>query len=80
MTLLDKGHDALVSEQRKTSTRVSVSPSAYQSALRKMATRGMMRLTANQQQALNGRALSRKAASGNQDVTRAAAGRRSTTV
>lgn len=43
-----------MSEPQKT-TRGSVSARVYHSALREMATRGTMRLTANQRQALAGR-------------------------
>lgn len=58
------GHDGAVTEQQQTTTRVSVTPRAYESALRQMATRGTMRLTANQRQALNGRVSSRSATTG----------------
>jgi hypothetical protein len=68
------GHDGAVTEQQRTTTRVSVSPRAYESALRQMATRGTMRLTANQRQALTGRVSSRSATSGRY-VSRPAAGR-----
>lgn len=68
------GHDGPVTEQQRTTTRVPVSPRAYESALRQMATRGTMRLTANQRQALNGRVNSRSAINGRY-VSRSAAGR-----
>lgn len=54
MIVTGAGHDGRMSEPQKT-TRGSVSTRAYHSALREMATRGTMRLTANQRQALAGR-------------------------
>lgn len=51
MIVAGAGHDGRMSEPRKT-TRGLVSARAYHSALREMATRGTMRLTANQRQAL----------------------------
>jgi hypothetical protein len=68
------GHDGRVTEQPRTTTRVSVSPRAYESALRQMASRGTMRLTASQRQALTGRVSSRSATSGRY-ISRAVASR-----